>query len=385
MTTGKILFTKTSLGKDYVKTLKSEQRNELGRGMNSKFKLYNAVPLSEVHFYDMTRVDEEELQPLPPSGADVLEIIKKYDLREFGTAGDLLDKIETVRTSEFGERYLIINAIESDPGVMHEEWLLHNRADLIELGIKAVKKTCYFHRVVIASRYDVKIENTETAIFDYGYPIEGEHNIVKHALGLELEGGETAATDGILIISVQTLINLGLASAGVEPKTRYLTAANFGAKESKVVRVPFGYFSSDLLVRVYGKQEGEHRFAGQGALNALPIELSPQIDYTTELIAYAKALEFSGPEKCDICGECQKACPLDLPIQAVIAMSEGCGIELKRRDAKKYKDIDVKKIAQSCIKCKACTYACPQGLDPMDELKKTLSSSVRNRLALKIE
>ena len=255
----------------------------------TKGKASKVFNFSDVHFYDMTHAEEQELKPMPASGAEVIALIEKYDIRNFGESADsVAEKIKTVRASEFGERYLMVDALEADPAIMHENWLLHNKTDLIDLGIKAVKKTCNFTRTAIVSRFDdIQIKNVSIRKIDFEESRPSDAELIKKSFDVDLEEGSNEE-NGVLVLNVQTVITIGLAASGVDPTTRFFTLANFGIGEAKVVRAPFGYFGADILNRVYGKQPELRSYAGPGALNAYPLELFPEVDYTTELICYAK-------------------------------------------------------------------------------------------------
>ena len=376
MQKGTIIITKKVQELEGAKTRKEKKAARANFGVNK------ITPINEVHFFDMTRVDEITLQPMPASGADIFALIEKYSIREFGSYEDVLDKIKTVRASEFAEKYLLINALETDPIKVHEEWLLQNRSDLIQLGIKAVKKTCHFAKTVIASKIDAEVEGASIAKFPESFAFENDKDILKIALDIDVEQGETAEANGVLVIGLQTLITIGLAAAGVEPTTRFLTLANLKTKEAKAVRAPLGYMTTDLLAKVYGSPDGQRSFAGSGALSASPIELMPLVDFGTEILAYATAAEFKNSEACTACGDCQKICPLALPVHAVIQKCKLGESKLKRKEAKKYQDIEIRKIADACIKCGLCTYACPEGLDPMNLLASARSGEVRSRLVI---
>lgn len=97
-----------------------EKKRRRDRQAKPAFGMEKIVPLNEVNLFDMTSADEVELQPLPASGAEIVALIKLYNVKETKTAANLSEKIEIVSNSEYAEKYILINAVENDPILRHE-------------------------------------------------------------------------------------------------------------------------------------------------------------------------------------------------------------------------------------------------------------------------
>ena len=372
MQEGIILVTKSTQNKTLSKNQKLCKKGEITSFVNSKCRIHNIFDLEKVNFFDMGEA-LKELKPLPSTGAEILSIIRENDMRGLsGSAFPAAEKIEAVAKSNFGRKYFVINGVECDPGLMHDEWLLKNKKELVELGITAVKKTCNFYRSVLVTRLAEDVKNAETISVDYGYPLGEERTLIKTALGITIPKEESPAENGILVLNLQTVLSIGLAASGQKVDSRYLTVANLEDGVAKVVRAPFGISTKEILTKVFGEKTELNAYAGGGVMNAYPIEELPKLGYETCFIAYARPIRMQDPSLCDTCGDCEDLCPKDIPVMGIIRAWELSGKtkHISRARLKIYDSMDIYDELNKCLHCRACTYLCPKGIDPLKLLFK---------------
>ncbi len=388
MQEGTILVTKSTLNKALLQNQAICKEEDNTSFVNSKYKLFNIFDLNKVNLFDVANVDETQMKPIPHNGPEILSILKENDAQGFDkTAIYVGERIPALNSSNFARKYLLIDAVECDPGLMQDEWLLANRPDLVENGIETLKRISNFYRCVIVSRRDAKLSNAETIVVDYGYQLCEEKALVKTTLGIDVAPNETSEENGVLVCKLQTAIEIGLIAAGITEKTRFLTVANLETGEAKVVRAPFGYPISELLRIIFGKPEGLKAYCGTGALNVHPLEKLPTVSYETSFVCYAKAPAINDPSSCTACGECETICPKEIPVPALI---ETWNISKKFKpfqkvNQKQYSNVNVLDSLKACIKCKACTYNCEGGIDPYGLLMKRLPIEMESDAKAKMD
>lgn len=269
-------------------------------------------------------------------------------------------KIGAAAAAPAKDKYLIVNAVACDPGLLHDDWILKNRWKEIEAGIAALCSYIPFRKILVASHLPVSFQTLQNkgapAIefprIDYFYPMGEEHFLIKQVLGREIGPSVHPSDNGILVLNIQTVFAIGNLARGNPFSGRYLTAMDLTDGRARIIYAPFGTNAADALESALGPNEGKNRFLGDGVMNCHALHADDPITPQTNCLIYAVPIHFSDPSACMGCGTCQRKCPLKLPVAGLIkAAKYGTPVPIK--------------IQKACIRCNACGYFCKAGIDAM--------------------
>ena len=288
-------------------------------------------------------------------GNDILEIIKKSGIAGMGGAGfPAFKKINTLLDSGAQEKYLIINGVECDPGLIHDYWLLRRFPEELYRGIEAVSKITHFDRVVLAVKskdglqvsgdLDVKV------VPDY-YPVGAEKILIKQVLGIDIPYNVVPAAKGVLVLNVQTVYSIYKAVYnGEAASTRFITALNLFRKESLVVKVREGMKIADIVESLY--TEKGTTFIGGGIMQARPAGDEDVVEKDTNVIAIGTLPNYKESPLCSRCSVCIGNCPAGLEVFKIAEL-----VDKGRMDEVSAYNPD------KCIGCGTCSYLCRAGKD----------------------
>lgn len=326
-------------------------------------KIYKATSLSSDQVLDLTSDNEAMIydQKLMPEDSEtILERIEKAEIKGLSGGGfPSAVKIKTAMAASEKDKYFIINAVECDPGLLHDEWLLTHQWSAVELGIRAVCRIMKFKKVIVASRHHVnyKVNLEDTAIefkqLGYLYPLGEEHILINNVLGdiSSVDSKTIPAEKGILMLNLQTVMAIGQAVLTDKAQdSRYITVVDLKNGDSRICRVSYGTSADLVLKKVLGIKDDRRKFIGSGIMDSHEISKDEKIEEGTNFLAYGERLEFADPSACRKCGQCRKKCPEAIPVNVIIKeLSRGKAVPQEYRDR--------------CIGCNSCTYYCSAGIN----------------------
>ena len=327
-----------------------------------------AALVTDNAYYDFTQA----VQPMVfPDIKDIHELLLKLDQYNItGMSGNgfpASNKIKTFINSKSQKKYIVINAVECDPGLVHDSWLLMNRYEYISSAANFLNKELGAKRTILASKsappanfQGTKISMPEIYQVPNRYPIGEEHILIKEVLGIDLSAKDIPAEHGVLVINLQTIETIGEILLGqYKPNTRYITVADYTYGQSAVAKVVNGMPVMDILQKIFGSPEGEKAYAGFGVMGAIATSPETIISPITNMICYSQDFQYADPIKCKKCGACSRKCPMSVSAKDIIQAY----IKKQSDDLSKY-NID------SCIGCATCNYHCRAGINVADVVLK---------------
>ncbi|WP_394921247.1 hypothetical protein [uncultured Robinsoniella sp.] len=351
-----------------------------------KTNIYKLMRLESQDLVDLTHNPNHKIsQQIPENKTLILERIRNSEIRGLSGGGfPVYKKIEAVLEANKDKKYFIINGIECDPGLLHDEWIRRNKLDEVLFGIRAISKCVNFDRIILASRKMVEemskpiTEKTKKTTEDFSlkssqnqpqiedvrlwnqYPLGEEHILIKKTLGINLKKKEIPAKKGILILNIQTVLAAAHAVAdGSRITDRYLIAADLRSGTAKIVKAPLNMEADKVLELAMGKVDHEVSFAGQGLLSSHPISRNEKIDYCTNFLAYGEKIWFSDTEACKKCGRCTRKCVQKVQVSKIIGEFSNGNVTYKPQFG-----------SDNCIGSNACTYYCKSGINTKDMVEK---------------
>ena len=332
----------------------------------TSFKLPKAVAKGSYQkkFIDLSgEKDQAEEQDITEmTMAQLLDRISKNHV--FGMGGAAFDthrKLMAVLNSKEKEKQFIINAVECDPGLLHDAWLLRNYPMEIRKGIEVLCRCIEFKKVYLAVKDNNEIpELGEVQVVKISdrYPMGAERILIKEVLKKSLSKEQLPSQEGILVLNVQTVYSIYRAVYLNQPiNTRFLTVADLKLKNAKIVKVKLGSKVQEILEVVYPGNVSV--FAGGGLMQAYVADEDAVTDETVNFIAAANHPKYKESPQCSHCGECSDHCPGGLKVYRVAELiDQGATAALEKYHV------------QDCIQCGSCSYLCPAGRNLAAKVKK---------------
>lgn len=305
---------------------------------------------------DYGSVKNGEKQIKEESDLPIQEILKRIHSNEvygLGGAGfSTYQKIITVLDSTINQKYLIINGVECDPGLIHDHWLLRTYSYEIMKGIDFICKCVRFEAIILAVK-DPKGLNypdaiTITTVPDF-FPVGAEKILISRILHTQLEEDMIPAEKGILVLNAQTVYSIYHAvSKNEKTDTRFLTVANLKSKNVQIVKVKLGTKIRKIMEDVYPGVINV--FAGGGLMQAYIADEDAVIDKTVNYIATGAFPRYKESPQCSKCGICSIYCPAGLKVNRIADLVD----KGNTSSAKRYH-------VNKCIGCGICSYSCLAG------------------------
>ncbi len=360
------LITKKEVKKN--KSIKKIQKNSQKhyKGVKGKFpkaRISKVVELKkDNNFFDLT---ENNIKENFNGSKNILERIENCELTGLsGNGFSTAKKIKAAIEAKVKDKYLIVNAVECDPGLLHDKWLMEKHLSQIEEGISVLSEMLPFKRIVLASKEACTVHNNriEHTLVPNKYPMGQEKILIEKVLGIKLDAGQIPSEQGILVLNVQTVLAINEIAQGIYKKgSRYITVADFTSGEAIVAKINGNSTPSEILKKTLGVKEGKNIFAGGGIMFGHKVQKDEKVSAKTNFVAYGQDIAFSEDSKCKKCGACAKKCPMGVKVHEIVSALE----KDKNADISMYQP-------ELCINCGTCTYHCRAGKNTMNTIQQCI-------------
>lgn len=291
--------------------------------------------------------------PQSLSRENILERIRNNEVFGMGGGGfPLADKLDTVIRSGAKEKYIIINAMECDPGLFHDKWLMKNKAQEIAKGAIVLEKLAQFKAVYCVTKETESFTLTEPVVMyrlPDRYPYGAERILVEKLLGISIPENSNPAQYGVLVINLQTVLYAcEAACCNEKTDTRYITVADLMEGTGLVAKVRLGDRISDVVERTVGNKGMS--FAGGGIMQAHAASEDEVVGRSTNFIAVGMLPRYKESTQCINCGLCRMCCPMGLDVRKIAELvDKGKLLEAQACNS------------GSCLSCGTCSYVCLAG------------------------
>lgn len=302
------------------------------------------------------------------SANEILSRIRDAGIVGLGGAGFPTHvKIETFRLSPASRKALIVNAVECDPGLFHDKWLLATRGAEIAESLSLLMIACGCDEAALAVKRGTSVSPDLVSRLPAGvrlvrvqnrYPVGSERILIHRVAGVKIQSGAIPAREGFLVINVQTalaareavLAPSNPARYGVPARERYLTVADLRARKSTVVRAREGETLEAIFARAFPSVSGGHLFAGGGLMQAYRALADDVVGVGVNFVACGNAPRFGESPQCSRCLRCVASCPVGLDVREIAEFV----------DAGRY-DRAIALGATRCLSCGSCSVSCLAG------------------------
>ncbi|MDO5291807.1 MAG: 4Fe-4S dicluster domain-containing protein [bacterium] len=348
------------INKKFVKSnkqLKRIQKQNLkkyrkNRGRYPKAKIGKVIELQSDKVINLSQETGNEITPLSLSAQEIIDGISKAEITgQSGSGFPTAKKIEAVKNADAKEKYLVINAVACDPGLLQDAWILENRKPEVQKGIALLKKCIPFKRVVIGSK-----ENTPNR-----YPMGEEKILIHQLLQIPLSREQFPAEQGILVLNIQTILKIyETFYKNSSRKTKYITVANLQSGQGQVLNAYIGASIAEILANTtLGYEKSADVYAGTGVMDAEKRAITDTITEQTNLVAFGPAATFDNEAKCKMCGACKRKCPMHVEVVKILH-------SIKENNTEHLKDYKI----MDCIGCGTCSYYCAAGRNIMEMVQQ---------------
>lgn len=274
---------------------------------------------------------------------------------------------------------LILNGAECEPYITCDDCLLLKRPyDVLE-SAKILLHVLQIKRCIISIEDDVPetqrvleeaagkpgYEGIEIACVPTRYPTGGEKQLIRVLTGREVPSGGIPADVGVVCHNVGTAAAVYHAVCLGEPLiSRIVTVTGRGVRDPKNMVVRIGTPIKDLIEQCGGYTEDVFRLIMGGPMMGftLPEDGIPVVKATNCVLA-ADSSEVTGEKQampCIRCGECARACPVNLLPQQLYWYGRAGNLE-------KAKDHSL----SDCIECGCCEIVCPSHIPLVQYFRAT--------------
>lgn len=257
------------------------------------------------------------------------------------------------------DKILIINGVECEPGLLHDEWLLKNHWDEVSKGIQQICRAIPFKRCILAYKMTrvEKRNQRDTLGFEVcavpaKYPMGEEHLLINQVLGKTLQKDENPVDAGIIVMNVQTVYQIYCLLTDQYHNGRYITLADLDSGNARVEYVRRGENIREKLRKCFPGQTNKEYFAGSGIISAHFVKEDECFSDQISFAAVGHPATITNDSKCKGCGKCSRKCPAGVNIRKIVQL----------READRLADISDLGI-DKCIRCGSCTFFCRAGKD----------------------
>jgi ferredoxin len=308
---------------------------------------------------DAINVEKKDMVHL--SAAEILERIQSNRVYGMGGAAfSTYQKLINVLAAKDKDKYLIINGVECDPGLIHDAWLLRNHSEEIQQGVIFLRSFVNFHSVHLAVKDKEGLHYSDQInIYQVhnSYPIGAERILIAEVLQQRIPYDQIPSSNGILVLNAQTVYSIYQVVTNNRPAdTRFLTVANLKEKTAKVVKVRLGMKIQEVMEAVYPGVM--NIFVGGGIMQAHLAEEEDVVDHQVNFLATGSYPTYKESPQCSKCAECNRSCPSGLKVNVIADLVE----QGKLGGMEKFH-------VTECIGCGCCSYSCLAGRDLASKVK----------------
>ena len=280
-----------------------------------------------------------------------------------GNGFPIHSKINTFLSANSDKKILLINAVECDPALRHDEWLLDNRYNEITQGIHYLKQALSLDQVVLATKNKNITSNSDfsVSIVPPRYPMGEEHFLIKQILGISLEIKEKPAEHGILVLNVQSIYQICKIVNQCYDGGRFITVAELTNASARIAYIYPTDNISSLLHKCFGETGDKPMYRGYGVMSCVKAAETDDFSKHEMFAVYAAPPNIDNANHCRHCGSCIRKCPAKIKVAKVV-------LSVDNNKSIDYGSYNLER----CVKCGVCTYFCPASKNVSGYVKEIL-------------
>ena len=303
--------------------------------------------------------------PIVDSRETLIEAIKASGIVGLGGAGFPTHFKLNVNPDKI--EHLIINGAECEPYVTSDTLTMVERSDDMAYALEALKRYMGITSIIIGIESNKKkaiasmmklMKETCTCctvqvkVLPAVYPQGGEKVLIYHTTGKVVPMGKLPIDVGCVVINCTTLAAIGAyLKTGMPLVEKCVTVDGGAVKTPRNVVVPIGTSMADVFAFCDGLTVDPAKVIYGGPMMGItvPDTTAPILKNTNAILALTeKETKLPKTTACIRCGACTNACPFGLA-PAVIAKA------YKNKDAVALENLSL----NACMECGCCSFVCP--------------------------
>ncbi len=284
---------------------------------------------------------------------------------------------------------ILVNGCECEPYLTSDERVMREAPNALLAGALLTAHAVGAKDVIIATEVEktqvisslkaalAKITTTHIRIhikpLASKYPMGGEKQTVRAALGRTIPNGGLPLNVGVVVINASTVTAIAQAVYRDLPLThRVVTVTGSGISQPKNILAPIGASYQELIDFCGGiNEDTTARIISGGPMMGFAIgDLETPVTKGTSGICVLTNNEVHREEEtnCIRCGHCVDVCPLGLIPTKIALASRGLNWEMAERF-----------YIQTCMECGCCAYECPASLPLVQMIRMGKANIAKNK------
>jgi electron transport complex protein RnfC len=297
-------------------------------------------------------VEEEELDP------EFAEVSKALDLekaRAFFSSLPGSPDFSLFSDPDRPIRTLIVCGVDADLLVVTNQFAVRNRAADIKKGISVLRQITGVENIVVALPDDI-VQNFGSIGADAvgvspEYPSGVPRMVAAAALGEPVPAGTSLTEAGVALVSAEAVAAVGSAVKTGRPPVEKVVTVVDKEGEKRLVSVALGTPIRHILAAAGVETEDGDRIILGGPMTGSAIyaedhPVGPETDAV--MIQGSGDIAMTSDYPCINCGECVRACPVNIPVNMLVRFLEAG----KYEDGQDLYDLD------ACVECGLCSFVC---------------------------
>lgn len=261
---------------------------------------------------------------------------------------------------------IVVFGADHDLLAITRQYFVKTGIESIKTGIDALRKMTGVQNVILAvPEHLVQVAGAAGAgvkTVDSEYPAANPELIVRHVLSDEIKTGGGQENADVAFFNAEAVSAIGAAfNTGRLPLHKMATfISKDGSK--RMVSVPLGTPVRNILDAVNESlEEGDRLIFGGPMTGTAVYSLEQPVEADTDVIMVqdrSEIPEYSGAA-CINCGECIRACPVNIPVNVLVRLLE----------AEQYEQAADQGELDACIECGLCAFVCESRIPIFQHIK----------------
>lgn len=312
---------------------------------------------------DGTMTPCDSLQaPVIQSREDLVQAIRDSGVVGLGGAGFPTHVKWNVDPDRVDE--LVVNGAECEPYITSDSLTMVERADDMEVALRALQTYFSIKRIVIGIESNKKkaiasmtelaarMDGVEVKVLPQIYPQGGEKVLVYHTVQKAIPTGKLPIDVGCIVCNCTTIATIGTyLKSGMPLVEKCITVDGGSVRNPQNLIVPIGTALEDVFAFCGGFTTPPQKVLYGGPMMGVtvPSLQVPVMKNTNALIALSpKEAKLPKTSACIRCGACTNVCPFGLAAAEIL-------LAYKKKDTALLKKLSV----DTCMLCGCCSFTCP--------------------------